>query len=84
MKSVLAFVGPVTFSAMRYVFGTAVLFGLFPALQSLRGDLHGDLKEGTRGNSARRSLLRSGLVITQVALALISLVGAMLFVRSFT
>jgi drug/metabolite transporter (DMT)-like permease len=26
MKSVLAFVGPVTFSAMRYVFGTAVLF----------------------------------------------------------
>ena len=64
--------------------GTAVLFGLFPALQSSRGDLHGDLKEGTRGNSARRSLLRSGLVITQVALALISLVGAMLFVRSFT
>ena len=28
MKSVLAFVGPITFSAMRYVFGTAVLFGV--------------------------------------------------------
>jgi drug/metabolite transporter (DMT)-like permease len=28
MKSVLAFVGPITFSAMRYVFGTVVLFGV--------------------------------------------------------
>lgn len=34
MKSVLAFVGPVTFSAMRYVFGTAVLFGVL----ALRGE----------------------------------------------
>ena len=50
---------------------TAVLFGLFPALQASRGDLHGDLKEGTRGNSVRRSLLRSSLVVVQVALALV-------------
>jgi len=62
---------------------TAVLFGLFPALQASRGDLHSDLKEGTRGNSARRSLLRSGLVVSQVALALVALVGALLFVRTF-
>jgi drug/metabolite transporter (DMT)-like permease len=34
MKSVLAFVGPLTFSAMRYVFGTAVLFGVL----ALRGE----------------------------------------------
>ena len=63
--------------------GTAVLFGLFPALQASRGDLHGDLKEGTRGNSVRRSLLRSSLVVVQVALALVSLIGALLFVRTF-
>lgn len=34
MKAVLAFVGPLTFSAMRYVFGTAVLF----AVLALRGE----------------------------------------------
>jgi drug/metabolite transporter (DMT)-like permease len=34
MKSVLAFVGPLTFSAMRYVFGTAVLF----VVLALRGE----------------------------------------------
>jgi predicted permease len=63
--------------------GTAVVFGLFPALQASRGDLHSALKEGTRGNSATRSPLRSGLVIAQVALAVVSLVGALIFFRSF-
>jgi predicted permease len=62
---------------------TAVVFGLFPALQATRGALHEDLKEGTRGNSARRSLLRSSLVVAQVSLALVSLVGALMFVQSF-
>ena len=64
--------------------GTALLFGLLPALQVSRGNLHESLKEGTRGNSARRSLLRSSLVVVQVALALVALVSALLFVRSFT
>ena len=63
---------------------TAIAFGLFPALQASRGNLHESLKEGTRGNSARRSLLRSTLVVVQVSLALVSLVGALLFVRTFT
>ncbi|HUL72393.1 MAG TPA: ABC transporter permease [Vicinamibacterales bacterium] len=62
---------------------TAVVFGLFPALQMTRGNLHEHLKEGTRGNSARRSILRSTLVVIQVALALVALVGALLFVRTF-
>src|SRR5204863_4609812 len=63
--------------------GTAILFGLFPALQVSRGNLHESLKEGTRGNTASRSLLRSTFVVMQVAFAAVSLVGAMLFVRSF-
>ncbi len=63
---------------------TAVIFGLFPALQASRGNLHGDLKEGTRGNSVRSSPLRSGLVVAQLALAVVSLIGALLFVRTFT
>jgi len=62
---------------------TALLFGLFPALQVSRGNLHENLKEGTRGNSASKSLLRSSLVVAQVALALVALVGALLFVRTF-
>lgn len=62
---------------------TAVVFGIFPALQSTRENLHESLKEGSRGNSAGRSLLRSSLVVVQVALALVSLVGALLFVRTF-
>ena len=62
---------------------TAVVFGLFPALQMTRGNLHESLKEGTRGNSARRSVLRSTLVVIQVSLALVALVGALLFVRTF-
>jgi putative ABC transport system permease protein len=64
--------------------GTAVLFGLFPALQVSRGNLHENLKEGTRGNSVARSKLRSALVIVQVSFALVSLVVALLFVRSFS
>jgi predicted permease len=63
--------------------GTAVVFGLFPALQASRGDLHSALKEGTRGNSPSRSLVRSGLVMAQVALAVVALVGALIFFRSF-
>ncbi len=61
---------------------TAIVFGLFPALQASRGDLHASLKEGTRGNSASRSWLRSGLVVAEVALALVSLMGAFLFMRT--
>ena len=63
--------------------GTAVLFGLFPALHATSGNLHETLKEGTRGNSGQRSLLRNTLVVVQISLALVALVGAMLFVRSF-
>ena len=63
---------------------TAIVFGLAPALQATRGNLHDTLKEGTRGNSVRRSLLRSGLVVAQISLALVALVGALLFVRTFS
>jgi putative ABC transport system permease protein len=63
--------------------GTAIVFGLFPALQISRGNLHDPLKEGARGNSVAKSFLRSTLVVAQIAFALVALVGALLFVRSF-
>ena len=41
------------------------------------------LEDGTRGNTTGRSWLRSSLVVVQVSLALVALVGALLFVRTF-
>jgi predicted permease len=61
-----------------------LLFGIAPAWQISRLDRFDVLREGGRSGSAglRRQKLRSGLVIGEVALALILLVGAGLFLRS--
>lgn len=69
--------------AIGVALATALIFGLVPAFQMTRRDMHENLKEGTRGNSIRRSLLRSSLVVVQMSLALVALVGALLFVRTF-
>ncbi|MCE9671675.1 ABC transporter permease [Myxococcus stipitatus] len=62
---------------------SGVLFGLVPALQASRADLNAAMREGSRGTGGRRSgKLRSGLVVGQVALALVLLVGAGLFGKS--
>jgi predicted permease len=62
---------------------TSLVFGLFPALQMSGSQLHEALKEGGRGNSGARSRLRSTLVVAQVSFALVALVGALLFIRTF-
>ncbi|HVI71193.1 MAG TPA: ABC transporter permease, partial [Pyrinomonadaceae bacterium] len=62
---------------------TGVVFGLAPAWRTTRVDLTPSLKESGRASSAaHRSLLGRGLVVVQVALSLILLVGAGLFVRT--
>jgi predicted permease len=64
---------------------TGVIFGLTPALQSTKGKVYSALKEGGRGTSTggNKNRIRAGLVVAEVALSLVLLVGASLFVRSF-
>jgi putative ABC transport system permease protein len=61
---------------------TGVLSGLVPALQSSRPDLATALKAGEREGLHQRSTLRSFLLVGQVALTLVLIVGAGLFMRS--
>jgi predicted permease len=60
-------------------------FGLFPLFRYGRPDLAPALKEGGRGGmpGRERHRLRNGLVVGQVALALVLLVGSGLMVRTF-
>jgi putative ABC transport system permease protein len=64
---------------------TGLVFGVIPAVQASRTNLNESLKEGGRSATEgfRRHRIRSGLVILEVALALVLLVGAGLMTRSF-
>ena len=76
--SVVAYVGAICI-------GTAVLFGLAPALQLSKTASSIALKENTRGShGSRRTTVWSGaLVVTELTLAVVLLVGAGLMARSF-
>jgi len=71
--------------AIAVAFGTGLLFGLAPALEARNTRLIETLKDGGRsgGSGKSRGRLRSGLVVAELALCLVLLVGASLFVRSF-
>ncbi len=64
---------------------TGIAVGLLPALRVSRFNLEEGLKERgrTSGTSARTSVVQRGLVVSEVALALILLIGAGLMVQSF-
>ncbi len=61
-----------------------LLAGLAPALQSSRPQLNEDLKDGGRTGTAARTRFRSGLVIAEVAVALVLLIGAGLMITSLS
>lgn len=64
---------------------TCMLFGLTPAIQASRADLGVAMKASGRGvtGGKERFLLRRMLVVSQVALSLVLLTGALLFVSTF-
>ena len=64
---------------------TGILFGLFPAFAASRPDLSTSLKEGSNrsGTGFRAGKTRSLLVTSEVALALVLLIGAALLIRTF-
>jgi len=74
---------------LAFTFGlsflTGIVFGLVPAFEATRFNLLDSLKQGGKniGSSAGGHRLRNGFVVTQVALALVLLVGAGLLLKSF-
>jgi len=76
---------PVLFFSLGIAVLTAMLFGLAPALQTVRKDLAEPLKDASKGASGgfRRGRLRNTLVVFEVALSLVLLSGAGLLMRSF-
>jgi len=64
---------------------TGVLFGVLPAVKASRPNLDARLRQGGRGGTdAGSHRLRGGLVVAELALAVVVLVGAGLTIRSFS
>ena len=76
---------PVLAFTVGLTLATGIFFGLVPALEAARVDLNESLKEAGRGagQGSRSHRLRNAFVVTQVALALVLLVGAGLLIKSF-
>ena len=74
---VLAFVLTVTVA-------TGVAFGIAPALRATSVNLNDVLKQGGRSVAGSRSALSKSLLVVQVAISLVLLVGAGLFLRTLT
>jgi putative ABC transport system permease protein len=62
---------------------TGIVFGLVPALQAARTNLQDSLKDRGVSAGGSRNRMRTALVVIEIALSLVLLVGASLFVRSF-
>ncbi len=84
-ETVIAMNGAVLLFALVVGVGTVFLFGLVPALQASRCDLHDSLRDTGKGvgRTAGRAGLRNAVIVLEVALSLALLFTAGLFMRSF-
>jgi predicted permease len=64
---------------------TGIIFGLAPAFQAMKADMTAAIREGAQGSgySAKTFRLRSVLIVSELALAVVLMVGAGLLVRTF-
>jgi predicted permease len=76
--------GRVLFFTMVISLISGVLFALAPAWKSSRPDLQATLKEGGRGSSAGRHRVQGILVATEMAMAVVLLIGAGLMLRTLS
>jgi putative ABC transport system permease protein len=70
--------------AVGCTLATSLLFGLAPILHTRVQDLHGSLKEGQRSATSPRQRFRRALVVSEVALAVVLVIGCGLMIRSFS
>lgn len=64
---------------------TGIIFGLAPAFQAMKADMTAAIREGAQGSgySAKTFRLRSVLIVSELALAVVLMVGAGLLLRTF-
>src|SRR6476646_2315481 len=64
---------------------TGIIFGLAPAFQAVKADMTAAIREGAQGSgySAKTFRLRSLLIVSELALAVVLMVGAGLLLRTF-
>lgn len=76
--------GVVLLFALGVSLFTAFVFGIVPALQTSRVDIHNTLKEGGRQTSAgsAKHRIRSALVVAEIAISVLLLLGAGLMIKS--
>ncbi|HET7504394.1 MAG TPA: ABC transporter permease [Kofleriaceae bacterium] len=76
---------PAVAFAVICALGAALLFGLAPIMHTRKADLHGALKEGSPRTTGSKTRLRvrRGLVIAEIALAVVLVIGCTVMVRSF-
>jgi predicted permease len=75
--------GQVLLFTLAVAIVTGLLFGIAPAYSASRGDVNDALKEGARGSSGSGGGIRRALVASEIAIALVLLIGAGLLMRSF-
>ena len=61
---------------------TGVIFGMLPAVRATQIDLASTMKESSRSVTGSRGWLSKGLLVTQVAVSVVLLIGAGLFLRT--